>query len=147
MRVATSCEVMILSMRARSTLRIFPLSGRIAWFLRSRPCLAEPPAESPSTRKTSFLVMSWDSQSVSLPGRTATPLPRRFSTTLPAFCRAVAALIASCAIFFPSSTFWFNHASSGSFTREAMSFTASREDRRSLVWPWNWGSRSRAEST
>ena len=27
-----------------------PRRGRMAWNLRSRPCLAEPPAESPSTR-------------------------------------------------------------------------------------------------
>src|SRR3954465_16017720 len=44
----------ILSIRARSTLRIFPRSGRIAWKERSRPCLALPPAESPSTRKISL---------------------------------------------------------------------------------------------
>ena len=30
--------------------KILPLSGKIAWNLRSRPCMAEPPAESPSTR-------------------------------------------------------------------------------------------------
>jgi len=40
----------ILSSRAFSTLRSLPRSGRIAWKRRSRPCLAEPPAESPSTR-------------------------------------------------------------------------------------------------
>ena len=39
----------ILSNRAFSTLRIFPLSGRIAWKRRSRPCFADPPADSPST--------------------------------------------------------------------------------------------------
>ena len=49
-RVAISANEISLSKRARSTFRILPLSGRIAWFLRSRPCLAEPPAESPSTR-------------------------------------------------------------------------------------------------
>ena len=32
---------------------ILPRSGRTAWSVRSRPCLAEPPAESPSTRKSS----------------------------------------------------------------------------------------------
>ncbi len=37
----------ILSRRAFSTLRSLPRSGRIAWKRRSRPCLAEPPAESP----------------------------------------------------------------------------------------------------
>ena len=40
-------------MRFFSLLMILPRSGRIAWKLRSRPCLAEPPAESPSTMKSS----------------------------------------------------------------------------------------------
>ena len=40
----------ILSMRARCTFRILPFSGRMAWYWRSLPCLADPPAESPSTR-------------------------------------------------------------------------------------------------
>ena len=42
-----------LSMRAFSTLRILPRSGSTAWVARSRPCLAEPPAESPSTMNSS----------------------------------------------------------------------------------------------
>ena len=37
------------SMRAFSTLMILPRMGRIAWNIESRPDLAEPPAESPST--------------------------------------------------------------------------------------------------
>ncbi len=40
-------------MRDFSTLRILPRSGRTACVLRSRPCLAEPPAESPSTTNSS----------------------------------------------------------------------------------------------
>ena len=40
----------ILLSRAFSTLMILPRRGRMAWKLRSRACLAEPPAESPSTR-------------------------------------------------------------------------------------------------
>src|SRR4029078_12339315 len=39
----------ILSKRAFSTLRIFPLIGRIAWKRRARPCLAHPPVHSSST--------------------------------------------------------------------------------------------------
>ena len=35
--------------RAFSTFMSFPRIGRMAWNRRSRPCLAEPPAESPST--------------------------------------------------------------------------------------------------
>ncbi|SLH24135.1 Uncharacterised protein [Mycobacteroides abscessus subsp. abscessus] len=45
----TSLFLRTLSMRAFSTLMILPRSGRIAWYIESRPDLAEPPAESPST--------------------------------------------------------------------------------------------------
>ena len=38
---------------ALATLSIFPLSGSIAWVFRSRACLVNPPAESPSTIKSS----------------------------------------------------------------------------------------------
>ena len=65
----------ILSRRARSTLRILPRSGRIAWKLRSRPCLAEPPALSPSTMNSSDLAGSRSWQSASLPGRLASRAP------------------------------------------------------------------------
>ncbi len=58
----------IRSKRARSTFRILPFSGRIAWNLRSRPCLAEPPALSPSTMKISDFAGSRSWQSASLPG-------------------------------------------------------------------------------
>ena len=37
------------SIRAFSTFRILPRIGRMAWNSGSRPPLAEPPAESPST--------------------------------------------------------------------------------------------------
>ena len=56
-------------MRLFSTLMILPRSGRTAWVLRSRPCLAEPPAESPSTTKSSARRGSLTEQSASLPGR------------------------------------------------------------------------------
>ena len=58
----------ILSKRARSTLRILPRKGSTAWFSRLRACLAEPPAESPSTMKSSDLAGSRSWQSASLPG-------------------------------------------------------------------------------
>src|SRR5512133_3242991 len=69
----------ILSMRARSTLRIFPRNGSTAWNSRLRPCLALPPAESPSTMNSSDLAGSRSWQSASLPGSEATsraPLAR-----------------------------------------------------------------------
>ncbi len=53
MSVPTVSEESIRSNRARSTFRILPRSGSTAWFFRARPCLAEPPAESPSTMKSS----------------------------------------------------------------------------------------------
>ena len=86
--------------RSRSTSQVFstlPRSGSTAWVSLSRPILAEPPAESPSTRNTSFTLRSRLSQSVSLPGSTATPLPLRFSTFWPARWRVWAALMASSA--------------------------------------------------
>ena len=43
-----------LLIRFFSLLMILPRSGRIAWFDLSRACLADPPAESPSTMKTSL---------------------------------------------------------------------------------------------
>ena len=61
----------ILSRRAFSTFRILPFSGKIAWNLRSRPCLAEPPALSPSTRYSSHSAGSRLEQSASLPGSEA----------------------------------------------------------------------------
>ena len=64
--------------RSRSTSNVFstlPRSGRIAWYCLSRASFADPPAESPSTRNTSRRDTSSDSQSVSLPGSTATPEP------------------------------------------------------------------------
>ncbi len=48
--------------------RILPRSGMIAWNSLSRACLAEPPAESPSTRNSSARIGSCPAQSASLPG-------------------------------------------------------------------------------
>ena len=92
--VPTSADDSILSKRARSTFRILPLSGRIACVRRSRPCLAEPPAESPSTMKSSDSAGSFSWQSASLPGRPAmssAPLRRVSSRALRAASRARAA--------------------------------------------------------
>src|SRR5450759_2339515 len=68
MRAWTSLLASTLSMRAFSTLRILPRIGRIAWLCGLRPRTAEPPAESPSTMKTSLIVGSLLWQSRSLPG-------------------------------------------------------------------------------
>ena len=86
-----------LSMRAFSTLMILPRRGRIAWKLDWRAMIAEPPAESPSTRKSSVFAGSRSEQSASLPGRlveSIAPLRRARSRALRAAWRAWAALIA-----------------------------------------------------
>ena len=69
----------IFSGEAFSTFRILPLRGSMAWKRRSRPCLAEPPAESPSTRYNSQRVGSFSEQSASLPGKV--PVSRLFFRT------------------------------------------------------------------
>src|SRR6202521_5284014 len=61
----------ILSNRAFSTFRILPLSGRMAWNRRSRPCLAEPPADSPSTMYSSLSAGSPSLPVGHLPGQRA----------------------------------------------------------------------------
>ena len=61
-------EASILSSLARSTFKIFPRRGRTACVRLSRPVLAVPPAESPSTTKSSDSDASLDWQSASLPG-------------------------------------------------------------------------------
>ena len=93
--VAISSLARILSMRAFSTFRIFPLSGKMAWKARSRPCLALPPAESPSTRYSSHSAGMREEQSASLPGRpppSSTLLRRASWRALRAASRATAAL-------------------------------------------------------
>ena len=143
--VPTSTDDSILSKRAFSTLRILPLSGRMAWVRRSRPCLAEPPAESPSTMKISDSAGSFSWQSASLPGRPAmsSALFRRvISRALRAATRARAAsmILATMA-----------RASSGRSSRNSPSFCdtavstmpfTSEDTSLSLVCDENFGSGS-----
>ena len=83
-------------MRAFSTFRILPRMGRMAWKRRSRPCLAEPPAESPSTMYSSHSSGLSHAQSASLPGSeppSRMVLRRARSRALRAASRARAAAI------------------------------------------------------
>ena len=84
--------------------KILPRNGMIAWNSRSRPCLALPPAESPSTKNTSVLKTSWELQSESFPGKAGPDCTRLRITFLACFKRDCALLIASSAIFSPSPT-------------------------------------------
>ena len=52
-----------------SLFRILPRRGKTAWFLLLRPCLAEPPAPSPSTRKSSVSSTFVLLQSANFPGK------------------------------------------------------------------------------
>ena len=72
-RSASSLFSSTLLSDALSVLSTLPRSGRIAWRVRSRPCLADPPAESPSTMKSSLSRVPGDVQSLSLPGRLRRP--------------------------------------------------------------------------
>ena len=83
-----------LSIRLFSTLMILPRSGSTAWVFRSRPCFAEPPAESPSTMNSSASAGSLTEQSASLPGSvefSSADLRRVRSRALRAASRARAA--------------------------------------------------------
>ena len=59
----------IRSSPAFSTFKILPRIGKIAWVNRERPCLAEPPAESPSTMNNSEISGSLLVLSANLPGK------------------------------------------------------------------------------
>ena len=73
-----------------STFKILPRSGKIAWKVLSRPCLALPPAESPST-KISHRLGSFSEQSANFPGNaldSSAPLRSVISRALRASSRA-----------------------------------------------------------
>ena len=91
-----------LSKRAFSTLISLPRIGRIAWKRRSRPCLAEPPAESPSTMNNSVNDGSRSEQSANFPGSPppVSALLRTVSRALRAASRARAAVMAFSKTFF-----------------------------------------------
>ena len=99
----TSCEARISAESTSQVFRILPRNGMIACVLRSRACLAEPPAESPSTRKISHSSGSCDVQSASLPGKAGPETIFLRTTFLAAFNRFCALLMASCAIWSPVS--------------------------------------------
>ena len=131
----------ILSMRAFSTLRIFPLRGRIAWNRRSRPCFAVPPADSPSTRNNSQRFGSRSEQSASLPGsppESSAPLRRVRSRALRAASLAREASIALLMIFFATAEFCSKNAPRRSFTN-AVTVPAISEFSLPLVCPSNCG--------
>ena len=134
----------ILSKRARSTLRILPRSGSTAWNARLRPCLAEPPALSPSTMNSSDLAGSRSWQSASLPGSefmSSAPLRRVRSRALRAASRAAAASTTLPTMFLASAGCCSNQAASRSLMALSTAGRTSEETSLSLVCEENFGIR------
>ena len=140
----------ILSMRARSTLRILPRMGRMAWVCGLRASLAEPPAELPSTMNSSLSRGSRDEQSTSLPGQ-AGPVERRLAPG------QVAGLLGghpgpggqqspSARSGWPRVGFSSSHSASFSLVARSTSERIETLPSLALVWPSNCGSRSRTET-
>ncbi len=143
-------EISILSKRARSTLRILPRRGSTAWFSRFLACLAEPPAESPSTRKISDLAGSFSWQSASLPGRlemSSGDLRRLSSRALRAASRAMAASAIFWTTWRASAGFSSNHWAMPSPTSPSTAGRTSEETSLSLVWLENLGSGTLTDNT
>ena len=149
-RVAISVEENIFSLFAFSTFNILPFRGRIAWVLRSLPCLAEPPAESPSTKNISHLAGSFSWQSASFPGSPAmSNAPLRLVISL-AFLAASLALAES-SIFeimlLASLGFSIKNSCSALFKRDSTTPFTSDETSLSFVCAENFGSGCFIEST
>ncbi len=111
--------------------------------MRSRPCLAEPPAESPSTRYSSHIAGSFSEQSASLPGRLPTSSAdflRVRSRALRAASRARAACIAFSSTMFPTRGCSSRNSASHSFTNVLTADSTSELPSLVLVCPSNCGS-------
>ena len=120
----------------------------MAWFCELRPCLADPPAESPSTRKSSEYAGFFSRQSASFPGSPPpTPVLRVRSRAFLAASRARAAVTIFSQMIFASLGFCSRKSSS---SRPTMSSTAGRtslETSLSFVWELNLGWGTFTEST
>ena len=131
-------------MDALSVFSTLPRSGRIACMERSRPCFADPPAESPSTMKISLSSRPDDVQSLSLPGRVSREEVAVFRATsccaarLASRARAARMILAT--IDSATLMFVFSQCSSAGRIAESTSAMASGLFRRSFVCPWNCGS-------
>ena len=143
----TSCEVRIWPGATSQVFRILPRSGITAWNSRSRACLADPPAESPSTRNSSDRSGSSETQSASFPGRVGPAAAFLRTTAFAARARALARAITCSASRSPVSVCWLSQRLSSSFTTPETKAAHSREESRSLVWPVNCGSTIFTERT
>ncbi len=148
--VPTSSEEIILSKRAFSTFKILPFNGKIACVRRSRPCLAEPPAESPSTKNSSERAGSFSWQSANFPGRPAISnvvLRRVISRALRAASLALAASIILPTIVLAICGFSNKNSCSFSFIVDSTSGFTSEDTSLSLVCEENFGSGTLTDNT
>ena len=129
-------------------MRILPRNGRIAWVLRSRACLALPPAESPSTMNSSEPSVAVLVQSASLPGRRSffTAVLREVSFSARRRSRSSARSMTKSRSLLACSGLPDSQWSNGSLIACSTMRWASAVASRSLVWPWNSGSRTNTES-
>ena len=130
--------------------KIFPLKGSTAWLDLFLPCFAEPPAESPSTIKSSVpsCLPIW--QSANLPGNplnSNAPFLLTFSLAFLATSLARAAWITFANIIFATDGFWSNHIDSFSFTTVSTIILTSEDTNLSFVWDENFGSGIFADNT
>ena len=133
----------ILSKRTRSTFKILPRNGKIAWVLRSRPCFAVPPAESPSTINNSQFSGFLSEQFANLPGKPPNSGPdflRDNSRALRAASRAVAASTILSTIALAITGFSSRYSYSISLTVFSTNGRTSLDTNLSLVWEPNFGS-------
>ena len=136
-------EPNILSNLTRSTFKIFPRSGKIAWVFLSRPCFAVPPAESPSTMNNSHLDGSFSEQFANFPGKLPSSGPvflRDNSRALRAASRAVAASIILSIIILAIAGFSSRYSYNKSVTVFSTNGLTSLDTSLSLVCEPNFGS-------
>ena len=140
-RSVSSVLVSTLVGASPSELRILPRRGSTAWVRLLRPCLAEPPARSPSTMNSSDSSRSVDLQSASLPGRfrrrcvtdlRLTSWPLRATPGGPVAASTIRPTIWSAAVMLPLS-----QASRAGRTKLSTVAVISGLLSFSLVCPWN----------
>ena len=122
----------------------------MAWVARSRPCFAEPPAESPSTMNSSEFAGSFSWQSASFPGREEVSKTFFLLVSSRAFLAASLALAASTifdTIFLASPGVCSNQELSCSATIFSTIGRTSEETNLSFVCDENLGSGTFTERT
>ncbi len=138
--------------RSRSTSQVLstlPRSGRIAWVSLSRPILAEPPAESPSTRNNSLRASLGRLAIGQLAGQHGDAgalvlldlLAGALRAPAPAITTSSASLRPSFDVLVEPELELRAHEERHQPHRVAAEFS------RSLIWPWNCGSSTFADST